>query len=122
MVSRIHSHVLLSQTWADKTWTTKVYASFSSCKVVCNTVLRTYAAHGTAVRKGGLGIRGDISRQNKMTEGKGSYCHIESGLNCGIWSCTLLAWTLDTEVERESLCLVIAPCSVSGKENWVGKK
>lgn len=35
--------------------------------------------------KGGLGIQSAISRQDKMTEGKGSCCHVESELNCGIW-------------------------------------
>lgn len=112
MVSGIHDHVLLSLPWAEKTCT------FLQLWVWMQAVLCTYTAHRTA-RKGGLGIQSDISRQNKMTEGKGSCCHIESGLNCGIWKLhkrcyTLLAWTLDTEVERESLCLVISPCFVAG--------
>lgn len=86
----------------------------------------TSAARELLQREGGLGMWSDSSRQNKMPEGKGSCCHVESGLNWGIWClhvrcCTLLAWTLDTEVERQSLCLGIGPCSVPGKENWLGK-
>lgn len=108
MISGIHYHVLVSQAWAAKAGT------FLQLQGSAPTQLTELLQ-----RKGGLGVPSVTSRQNKVTEGKGSCCHIESGLNCGIWKlrkrCYIrLAWTLDTEVERKGLCLVISPCSLSG--------